>query len=79
MAGEPLEISIEDLRSLAEINPLAWEQLLHIADLRLANTRIQELEARLSDGHTALPELEVTTRTPDSTNGNGKVESVLGT
>ena len=79
MAGESLEITIEDLRALAEINPLAWEQLLHIVDMRLANKRIQELEARLSDGHSGLSDLEMTPNTPASTIGNGKVEAELTT
>ena len=38
-----LEISVEDLKALAEINPLAWAQLLHIADVRILKAKIAEL------------------------------------
>jgi len=37
-------IELEDLQELARINPLAWEQLLHIADSRILNARIAVLE-----------------------------------
>ena len=56
MAEESMGLSVtkEDLIKLAEINPLAWEQLLHIADMRIAygavqdaQMRIQQLEAML--------------------------------
>ena len=43
-----LSITREDLAQLAQVNPLAWEQLLHIADMRIANERIEELEAELT-------------------------------
>ena len=32
--GPEVNIELEDLKELARINPLAWEQLLHIADNR---------------------------------------------
>ena len=41
-----LEISVEDLKALAGINPLAWAQLLHIADVRILKARIEELEEK---------------------------------
>jgi len=40
-----LNIDVADLQALAQINPLAWEQLLHIADVRALNERITELES----------------------------------
>jgi hypothetical protein len=39
-----INIELEDLQELARINPLAWEQLLHIADNRILQARIAELE-----------------------------------
>tara|TARA_R110000824_G_scaffold238121_2_gene426869 strand:+ start:3614 stop:3838 length:225 start_codon:yes stop_codon:yes gene_type:complete len=39
-----LSITIEDITKLSEINPLAWEQLLHIADVRVLKEKIAELE-----------------------------------
>jgi len=39
-----INIELEDLQELARINPLAWEQLLHIADSRILNARIAVLE-----------------------------------
>lgn len=39
-----LEISVEDLKALAQINPLAWAQLLHIADVRILKAKIADLE-----------------------------------
>ena len=44
-----LEISVEDLKALAEINPLAWAQLLHIADVRILKAKIAELEGDLEN------------------------------
>lgn len=43
-----ISIEIEDLRELARINPLAWEQLMHITDNRRNAERIAELESRLA-------------------------------
>ena len=43
-----INIELEDLHELARINPLAWEQLLHISDNRQNAERISELEDRLS-------------------------------
>ena len=40
-----LNIDVSDLQTLAGVNPLAWEQLLHIADVRVLKQRIIELEA----------------------------------
>ena len=54
---EDLELSIEmcDLEELARINPVAWEQLVHIVDNRQNLERIAELESKLltlnSNGH----------------------------
>ena len=39
-----LIIEMVDLHELARINPLAWEQLLHIADSRILHARIAVLE-----------------------------------
>jgi|LULG01.1.fsa_nt_gb hypothetical protein len=44
-----LSITREDLAQLAQVNPLAWEQLLHIADMRIANEKISFLENRIRD------------------------------
>ena len=44
-----LSITREDLAQLAHVNPLAWEQLLHIADMRIANEKISFLENRIRD------------------------------
>ena len=43
-APQIINIELEDLRELARINPLAWEQLLHIADSRILKARIAVLE-----------------------------------
>ena len=39
-----ITIGMADLRELAKVNPLAWEQLMHIADARILKARIAELE-----------------------------------
>ena len=46
MQEEVPQITIEmaDLEELARVNPLAWEQLLHIVDSRVLKARIAELE-----------------------------------
>ena len=44
-----INIELEDLQELARINPLAWEQLLHIADNRILQARITELENGKTD------------------------------
>jgi len=56
-----INIELEDLRELARINPLAWEQLLHIADKRLDRDcileqigRIEVLEGQLAKAHETL-------------------------
>ena len=43
-AAPQINIELEDLQELARINPLAWEQLLHIADSRTLKARIAVLE-----------------------------------
>ena len=43
-AAPPITIEMIDLQELARINPLAWEQILHIADSRILHARIAELE-----------------------------------
>ena len=45
-----INIELEDLQELARINPLAWEQLLHIADSRILNARIVALENATAQG-----------------------------
>ena len=54
MADTPLppnegsvNIELEDLQELARINPLAWEQLLHIADNRRSREKIIGLTEQL--------------------------------
>ena len=42
-----INIELDDLKELARINPLAWEQLIHIADNRRNAERIAELEGRV--------------------------------
>ena len=42
-----LNIELVDLQELATVNPLAWEQLVHIADNRRNEERVAELEAQL--------------------------------
>ena len=42
-----INIELDDLRELARINPLALEQLIHIADNRRNAERIAELEGRV--------------------------------
>ena len=53
MDSDPLELTIQmvDLRELQRINPMAWEQLLHIVDNRQNAERISELEEHLSQAH----------------------------
>jgi endonuclease IV len=46
-----VSIELEDLKELARINPLAWEQLVHIADNRRNAERIKDLEAHLDTAH----------------------------
>jgi len=46
-----LTIQVVDLHELAKINPLAWEQLMHIVDNRLNLERIADLEAHLETAH----------------------------
>ena len=43
-AAPQINIELEDLQELARINPLAWEQILHIADSRILHARIAVLE-----------------------------------
>ena len=42
-----INIELEDLHELAKINPLAWEQLLHIADNRRNAEQITALKEQL--------------------------------
>ena len=46
-----LTIQMSDLEELARINPVAWEQLLHIVDNRQHAERIAELEEHLAQAH----------------------------
>ena len=39
-----ITIEMSDLEELARVNPLAWEQLMHIADKRILQARIAALE-----------------------------------
>ena len=70
-----LNIDVLDLRALAEINPLAWEQLLHIADARILKTRISQLE---SDLDMALNPSGQITRGDVCDNGATGYDSVIG-
>ena len=49
-----INIELEDLHELARINPLAWEQLLHIGDNRRNAEKIAELEGHLAHAHQAV-------------------------
>ena len=49
--SEELTIELVDLQELARINPMAWEQLLHIVDNRQNAARITELESHLETAH----------------------------
>jgi len=55
MDENPLELTIQmcDLEELARINPVAWEQLLHIVDNRQNAERIADLEAHLDHAHSS--------------------------
>ena len=66
-----INIELEDLRELARINPLAWEQLLHIGDNRRNAEKITELEGHLAHAHeTVLSEHRVVTKAElDNQNG----------
>ena len=68
---EQVEIELEDLKELARINPVAWEQLLHIVDNRQNAERIADLEAHLAKAHeTVQSEHRVVTKAElDSKNG----------
>ena len=46
-----VNIELDDLKELARINPVAWEQLIHIADNRQNTERIKELEGHLEQAH----------------------------
>ena len=48
-AAPQINIEMVDLHELARINPLAWEQLLHIADSRILQARIHDLENGCAD------------------------------
>ena len=48
-AAPQITIEMVDLQELARINPLAWEQLLHIADSRILQARIHDLENGCAD------------------------------
>ena len=50
-----INIELEALQELARINPLAWEQLLHIADSRILKARIAVLEN--GNGHEELSDM----------------------
>ena len=61
MDSDPLELTIQmvDLRELERINPMAWEQLVHIVDNRQNAERIRELEEHLAQAHgTAIAALD---------------------
>jgi len=47
-ASLELTIQMDDLKELARINPVAWEQLLHVVDNRQNAERIADLEERLA-------------------------------
>ncbi len=49
--GPEVNIELEDLKELARINPLAWEQLLHIVDNRQKDAKIADLQAHLEQAH----------------------------
>jgi len=53
MDDASLELTIQmcDLEELARINPVAWEQLLHIVDNRKNAEQIADLEEHLAKAH----------------------------
>ena len=67
--GPEVNIELEDLKELARINPLAWEQLLHIADNRQKDAKIADLEAHLEQAH---QQGKSTERVLESVSSNGK-------
>ena len=80
---QPLNINIEveDLQELARINPVAWEQLLHIVDNREKDARIAELEDHLAHAHDSIPieDRVVTKAELDRIEAkNGSTEAALG-
>ena len=62
-ASLELTIQMVDLTELARINPVAWEQLLHIVDNRENAERIADLEEHLAKAH------EVVQTAPGKQNG----------
>ena len=64
-----------DLEELARINPVAWEQLMHIVDNRQNAEQIADLEAHLAQAHEmAKNEHRVITKAElDSQNGASPV------
>ena len=50
-ASLELTIQMDDLKELARINPVAWEQLLHVVDNRQNAERIADLEEHLARAH----------------------------
>ena len=50
-ASLELTIQMVDLEELARINPVAWEQLLHIVDNRKNAEQIADLEEHLAKAH----------------------------
>ena len=76
-----INIEVEDLKELARINPVAWEQLLHIVDNREKDARIAELEDHLAHAHDSiLIEDRVVTKAELDRNEakNGSTEVALG-
>ena len=79
MDNDPSELNVEvaDLKELARINPLAWEQILHIVDNRINAARIDDLQQHLEQAHKYGPARDASTVTsPDyqlSPNGLSRV------
>tara|TARA_Y100000310_G_scaffold115389_1_gene113930 strand:- start:1559 stop:1798 length:240 start_codon:yes stop_codon:yes gene_type:complete len=75
-ASLELTIQMGDLEELARINPVAWEQLLHIVDNRQNAERIAELEEHLAQAHGAVVEKHRLITKAELDNQNGAVPAV---
>ena len=72
-----INIELDDLQELARINPLAWEQLLHIADNRKKDAQIADLQAHLDFAHKERESVKTSSLPGDSVKSNGLIPEVL--
>ena len=66
-----INIELDDLQELARINPLAWEQLLHIADNRKKDAQIADLQSHLEFAHKEWEAEEKASLPRDGAKSNG--------